>query len=147
MSKTSNIVIGLLATFLGIMMITWVIPAQTIPAIFASVPSGFYPNFTSVMLICSGIALAISGFFSPTSQTDNTSTSHFLVRFFAALILLVTAMLFTPIIGFVPAGIIICLVTLLLMRENRKRLIAAICLIAPFLIWAAFELLLGRPLP
>jgi hypothetical protein len=33
------------------------------------------------------------------------------------------------------------------MRENRWALIAVISIAAPLLVWAVFEILLGRPLP
>ncbi len=147
MGRLSNIATGLFAALTGLVLIVWVIPAQTVPAIFASVPSGFYPNFTSVMLIASGLALAVSGFVSSPPQVTATPAGLIAVRFTVALVLLAGAMLATPIVGFVPAGVAICLITLVLMRENRWLLTAAICIAAPVVVWAGFELLLGRPLP
>ena len=47
MMHTSNILSGLAAVAMGGVLIFWIIPAQTAPTIFASVPSGFYSNFTS----------------------------------------------------------------------------------------------------
>ena len=127
-------------------LIFWIIPAQTVPAIFASVPSGFYPDFTSTLLLVSGAGLAVSGFFTdpePVKDAPKTAAFHFI----AALVLLAGSMLLTPYLGFVPVGVMICLTTLLLMRENRWGLVALISCLAPVGIWAMFELLLGRPLP
>ena len=56
MMHTSNILSGLAAVAMGGALIFWIIPAQTVPTIFASVPSGFYSNFTSGMLATSGLA-------------------------------------------------------------------------------------------
>ncbi len=149
MNQPSNVAIGLASAALGIAMILWVIPSQTVPAIFASVPSGFYPNFTSGMLIASGVALAISGVFGarPVGQADDTPAIVLAFRFVCALVLLVAAMWGMPVLGFIPAGIAICLATLVLMNERRWLLIGIICIAAPLIIWGAFEILLGRPLP
>lgn len=147
MKRTSNILTGLLAAALGGVLIFWVTPAQTVPAIFATVPSGFYPNFTSGMLILSGLALAISGLVAKQDELTGRPASHTVIRFSVSFILLVAAMFAAPIVGFVPAGVGICLITLLLMRENRWALIAVISIAAPLLVWAVFEILLGRPLP
>lgn len=148
MANKSNVITGLLAVTLGMVTIIWLVPAQTIPAIFASVPSGFYPNFTSGMLVASGAALALSGFFVTAEDDDNSpSATKTIVNVIAALFLLTCAMFAVPYLGFIPAGIGICLVTLLIMRESRKIQLAAISIIVPVLIWLLFELLLGRPLP
>lgn len=147
MTINANVMTGAVAVTFGLTLVFWIIPEQTVPAIFASVPSGFYPTFTSTMMIASGIGLTISGFMEPTQQEESISASTTAARFTSALVLLGGAMFATPIFGFVPAGIAICLVTLLLMRENRWALIAAVSVAAPVLVWVGFELILGRPLP
>lgn len=147
MRDVSNILTGLLAATFGAALILWVTPAQTVPAIFASVPSAFYANFTSGMLIVSGLALSISGLFSKATQESAGTAAHVAIRFGAAFVLLVGAMFLTPILGFWQTGILISLITLLLMREYNWRLLAAISITAPISVWAAFELFLGRPLP
>ncbi len=146
MRDISNILTGLVAALLGGAMILWTIPSQTVPAIFASVPSGFYPTFTSGMLVASGLALVVSGLFS-TSGTAQAAPRGFAARLALAFVLLVGAMYAAPIAGFLPTGVIICLIVLILMRERRWPLIAAICVAAPLAVWGGFELLLGRPLP
>ena len=147
MRHLPNFLTGLAATAFGVVLILWVIPAQTVPAIFASVPSGFYPNFTSGMLIVSGLALALSGLFSKKPKLPDIPPSGLATRFIIALVLLVAAMISTPLLGFLPTGTIICLITLLLMQEYRWLRVALICVLAPLAIWASFEILLGRPLP
>lgn len=147
MRDVSNILTGLAAIALGAILILWVVPAQTVPAIFASVPSGFYPNFTSGLLILSGLGLLIAGLFNRAPPISAIAVFRTTIRFAVALVLLVGAMALTPLIGFLPAGAVICLVTLLLMRETRWPLIAAISIAAPLFVWGGFELLLGRPLP
>lgn len=147
MRHVPNIVTGISAAALGLVLILWITPAQTVPAIFASVPSGFYPNFTSGMLVASGLALAASGILSKTPDRTDVLPRGFWLRLAAAFILLVGAMVAIPLLGFLPTGVVICLITLLLMRENRWLLIAAISLAAPLVVWGAFEILLGRPLP
>lgn len=147
MRNISNVLTGLGAVALGGVLILWVTPAQTVPALFASVPSGFYPNFTSSMLIASGLALMLSGFFGKAAEAPGKSASHIAIRFGAAFVFLVAAMFATPIFGFWQTGIAICLIILLLMRENRWHLVALISLAAPLLVWGSFEFLLGRPLP
>ena len=147
MRHTSNILTGLVAAAFGGVLVLWVTPAQIVPALFASVPSEFYPNFTSGMLIVSGLALAINGLFAKAPESAGSSASHIAIRFGAAFVLLVAAMFVTPILGFWQTGIAICLITLLLMREKRWHLIAIISLAAPLLVWGSFEFLLGRPLP
>ena len=146
MRDLSNILSGLVAALFGGAMILWIIPAQTVPAIFASVPSGFYPTFTCGMLVVSGLALAVSGFL-PSSDAAPAPPRGFAARLAGAFVLLVGAMYAAPVIGFLPAGVIICLIVLILMRENRWPLIAAICIAAPLAVWGGFEILLGRPLP
>lgn len=146
MRDMTNILAGVVAVLLGGAMILWIIPAQTVPAIFASVPSGFYPIFTCGMLVASGLALALSGLIS-TSIASPAPPRGFATRLAVAFVLLVGIMFAVPIVGFLPAGVLICLIVLILMRENRWPLVAAICIAAPLAVWGAFELLLGRPLP
>jgi len=147
MHDISDILTGLLAAAFGAILILWVTPAQTVPAIFASVPSAFYANFTCGMLIVSGLALSVSGLMSKAQQKRAGSASHIAIRFGIAFILLVGAMFLAPILGFWQTGILICLITLFLMREFNWRMLATISITAPVFVWAAFELLLGRPLP
>lgn len=147
MRDTSNFVAGFMAVAFGLALIFWITPAQTVPAVFASVPSAFYANFTSVMLIVSGLALAVSGLVGKPAEASLRSGGHIAIRFGVAFVLLTGAMFLTPRIGFWQMGILICLVTLLLMREYRWPLLAVISIAAPVGVWAIFELLLGRPLP
>lgn len=147
MRRLPNIVTGIVSAALGMMLILWITPAQTVPAIFASVPSSFYPNFTSGMLVVSGLALVASGILSKSPTSADVLPPAFWARFAVALILLVGAMYVLPLFGFWLVGIGICLITLLLMGENRWPLIVAISVAAPLLVWGAFEMLLGRPLP
>lgn len=146
MRDISNILTGLIAVLFGGAMILWIIPAQTVPAIFASVPSGFYPNFTCGMLVVSGLALAVSGLVA-TSEAAPAPPRGFAARLAVASVLLVGVMYAVPVVGFLPTSVIICLAVLILMRENRWPLIVAICITAPLAVWGGFELLLGRPLP
>ena len=147
MRHMPNLLSGLAATFLGVALILWIIPAQTVPAVFASVPSGFYPNITSMMLVISGIALTVSGLISTKADRTEIPPALFAVRFAVALILLVGAMLLVPILGFLPTGAGVCAITLLAMREHHWLRIAAICVAAPLVVWVGFAVLLGRPLP
>ena len=146
MRDISNILTGVFAVALGAVMIVWIIPAQTVPAIFASVPSGFYPTFTSGMLVVSGLALGVSGLITASDATTSLPQG-FAFRLTLAFVLLVGAMYLAPIIGFLPTGVLICLFVLILMGERRWLHISMICLIAPVAVWGAFELLMGRPLP
>lgn len=143
----SNILSGLAAMAIGGALILWITPAQTVPAIFASVPSGFYPNFTSGMLILSGFGLVLSGLATAAPDAEGPGAGHIALRFFAAFVLLGVAMALTPVLGFPIAGAAICLVTLVLMRETRWHLVALICICVPLIVWAGFEQVLGRPLP
>lgn len=148
MIRNQNILTGCLAVVLGSALILWITPAQTIPAIFATVPSGFYPNFTSGMLIVSGLALAVSNIFAKQDKyIEGKVSGQISIRFSLSFILLVSAMAAAPVIGFVPTGICICVVTLLLMHEDRWTRIILISVTSPLLVWCAFEILLGRPLP
>lgn len=147
MRNTSNLVAGLVAVAFGLALIFWITPAQTVPAVFASVPSAFYADFTSSMLIVSGLALAVSGVFGKANEARETTAGRIGVCFTTAFVLLVAAMLITPLFGFWQTGILICLVTLLLMHEYRWHLLAAISITAPVVVWGVFELLLGRPMP
>lgn len=147
MRDSLNLVAGLLAVAFGLALIFWITPAQTVPAVFASVPSAFYADFTSIMLIVSGLALAVSGLIGKAAAAPDRSASHIAIRFALASGLLVGAMFLTPIFGFWQTGILICVITLLLMREYRWHLLATISIAAPVMVWGAFELLLGRPLP
>lgn len=146
MKDLSSVLTGLCAMALGGALIFWITPAQTVPALFASVPSSFYPDFTSAMLVLAGFALAVSGLLTP-PQVQTRGAAHIALRFFTALVLLVGAMFLTPLLGFPVMGALICLVTLLLMRENRWPLVATITLAAPACVWVAFDVLLARPLP
>ena len=147
MMHTSNILSGLAAVAMGGVLIFWIIPAQTVPTIFASVPSCFYSNFTSGMLATSGLALAVSGIFAKQPKQPQSSAAAFAARLAVALILLVCATAVMPLVGFIPTGDGICLTTLLLMREDRWPLVAAISICPPVVIWIGFEIILGRPLP
>ena len=147
MMHTSNILSGLAAVAMGGALIFWIIQAQTVPTIFASVPSGFYSNFTSGMLATSGLALAVSGIFAKQPKQPQSSAAAFAARLAVALILLVCATAVMPLVGFIPTGAGICLTTLLLMREDRWPLVAAISICPPVVIWIGFEIILGRPLP
>lgn len=146
MRNTSNFLTGILAAALGAAMILWIIPAQTVPAIFASVPSGFYPTFTSGMLVASGLTLGVSGLIAAPDATDPLPKG-FAFRLALAFVLLVGALYLAPVVGFLPVGALICLIVLILMGERRWLHISLICLIAPVAVWSAFELLMGRPLP
>ena len=147
MKDAGSVVTGMAAALFGAAMMIWIIPSQTVPAIFASVPSGFYPNFTCGLLTLSGLGLIVAGFISPAPKDPKPSATAIATRFVAALVLLVGAMYLTPFTGFLVSGVAICLVTLLLMGETRWILIASICVVAPLAVWGGFEVLLGRPLP
>ena len=144
---TSKFLSGLVAVAMGGVLILWIIPAQTLPTIFATVPSGFYSNFTSGMLATSGLALAVSGIFAKQPKQPQSSAAALAARFAVALILLGCATAAMPLVGFIPTGVGICLTTLLIMREDRWPLVAAISICAPVFIWIGFEIILGRPLP
>lgn len=105
MGNTSNILIGILAMVFGMVMIVWVIPAQTVPALFASVPSGFYANIGCGLMIASGAALAISGVFAGREHIDMALARRQFTVFAVALVLLSVVTLLMPHIGFIPAGI------------------------------------------
>lgn len=147
MPSSANFITGLASMFLGGALVMWIVPAQTVPAVFAAVPSGFYPSFTAGLLIASGFALALSGLLGhPTRQIDASFTVT-AAKTLVSLVLLAGAAFAMGRISFLPAGIVICLITLILMRENRLAVVAVISVLAPLAIWAGFELLLGRPLP
>lgn len=147
MGNTSNILIGILAMVFGMVMIVWVIPAQTVPALFASVPSGFYANIGCGLMIASGAALAISGVFAGREHIDMALARRQFTVFAMALVLLSVVTLLMPHIGFIPAGILACLMILLLMQVREPIRLVAICAATPVSVWAFFEHVLTRPLP
>jgi hypothetical protein len=147
MGNSANIVIGLLAALLGGVLIGLIIPAQTTPAVFASVPSSFYPDFTSWLLVASGLALAGSGILSPRQRIDVADTMQRTKYFGVALAALVLLTSLMPVLGYRVAGVLGVAVTMLIMGERRPVPIAAASVTIAVLIWFVFEILLGRPLP
>jgi len=147
MGNTANILIGVIAMAVGAILLLWVIPTQTTPAIFASVPSRMYPDVGTWLMIVAGAALMISGVFATRERVDQSRTARQTVTFLIAVILLSVATLIMPRLGFVLTGAAISFGTVLLMGERRVPVLSAITILVPAAIWAAFVLLLGRPLP
>lgn len=147
MGNTANILVGLAAVAIGVILLLWVIPSQTVPPIFATVPPRFYPDFTTWMLIVSGGALLASGLLAPRRHLDRGRSLRQAGVFATALVLLSAATLAMPRIGYAPTGIVVAAVTVWLMGERRPVVLVAIAVVAPITIWAAFDVLLGRPLP
>lgn len=147
MGDTANVLIGLLAAAFGAVMMVWVIPAQTVPALFASVPSGFYPNIGCGLMIVSGGALAISGLLAKRAPVDRDAALRQFATFAAAAALLSAVTLAMPHVGFFPAGAAACIAILLFMGMRSPVTLIAVAALTPAVIWVFFELLLDRPLP
>ncbi len=147
MGHTANIVIGLLAVAFGNLMIFVITPAQIVEAFFATVQPSFYPDAASVLLIASGAGLVVSGVLAPRAPVDWAASGRHAAVFAVALAGLCTAALLTPRLGFLPVAVAVTAATLALMRQRMGRVFIAVTLLAPAVVWVAFDRLLQRPLP
>ena len=145
MTGRADLALGTACVALGTALVFWIIPAATRPALFATVSPQFYPSLSAWLLVAAGLGLAVSGLRGRGGGVEPPRRRALAASLAAAALGLAVVLMLR--IGFVAAGALIVLAVMLLAGERRIRFLAGLPAAFPSLLWLAFDVLLGRPLP
>jgi putative tricarboxylic transport membrane protein len=141
MTRLSGRASAVLFLVVSAALIIWIIPQNTETGFVGSLQPSTMPTVAAALM---GLGAAIAIF--ERSAADAVDTG-LLRRALAVIALLLVAALMTHFIGFRWVAPLLCLVTMLLSGERRPAWLFVGAGVVPGLIWAIFEVGLGRPLP
>lgn len=132
---------GAAAALLGLVLLVWIIPAQTDDVGSGMLSPASFPSFAAVVVLVSGIALAVMS-----APSTHLRLVNFLrvVGVTALTGLAVLAMLWW---GYLVSAPILTFVLMWICGERRPLWLTFGSILCPLIIWAIFVPGLGRVLP
>lgn len=146
--RKADLSAGLVLVLFGVVMMVWVIPAQTQHVREISLQPSFYPNLAAGALVFFAVLLVIQAI---ARRDRGGEEAPLLLRNWVSLVL-VAGIMFAALaafdyLGFLVGGIALVLVLMLYMGARSIPLLASVSIGTPVAIWLFFEVLLERPLP
>ncbi len=138
---TLNRLSGLVTVVIGLVILFWIIPAQTEVLDSGWLNPTTLPRITAVIIIIAGLFHLIS----PAGTAEfNVAFSFRMGLFF---IITSAGIYLMDLIGFIIVAPLLVLVIMMMIKERRPLWLAMGVILLPALIWFCVDFLLDKPLP